>query len=396
MMGSCAALMLARLGFAVTLIDAAQQPMAGASRWNEGKIHLGYLYNADPSLASARHVLSQSLTFRPLIEQYLGVSIQTLISQTDDVYLCHRDSVVDPGIMGDRFLAVDEMVRNHPQANSYLVDVSDAHSRRLSDEELSSITNAPDILAGFKVPERSVSTIAIAELMVAALKRESGVIQLVNTKVSGLRSMHANHQGPWVVETMNGEIGSFDFVVNALWEGKLSIDNQLGLMPRSVWSHRYRRALFVHTSEPVEQPCVVIATGPFGDVKNYNGRDFYLSWYPRGLAAYGTEIAPPDIEELSVGDRERLANDVFDTLQQFLPGVKNIRDKAKSVQVGGGWVYAAGQGRLCDPSSSLHRRSDYGVVESGRYFSVDTGKYASAPFLAQLLTKRIEQLNRKN
>ena len=370
--------------------------MSGASRWNEGKIHLGYLYNADPSLASARHVLSQSLSFRSLIEQYLGVSIQTLISQADDVYLCHRDSVVDPEIMGDRFLAVDELVRNHLQASSYLVDVSNAYSRRLSDEELGSITNTPDIIAGFKVPERSVSTIAIAELMVAALESESEIVQLMNTKVSGLQSLQANHKGPWVVETMNGEIGSFDFVVNALWEGKLSIDNQLGLILPSVWSHRYRRAVFVQTSEPVEQPCVVIATGPFGDVKNYNGTDFYLSWYPHGLAAYGTEIGPPDIEELSVGDRERLANDVFDTLQQFLPGVKNIRDKAKSVQIGGGWVYAAGQGPLSDPKSSLHRRSDYGVVESGRYFSVDTGKYASAPFLAQLLAKRIDQLSRKN
>lgn len=34
---------------------------------------------------------------------------------------------------------------------------------------------------------------------------------------------------------------------------------------------------------PIDTPSVIIATGPFGDIKNYNKRDFYLSWYPTGL-----------------------------------------------------------------------------------------------------------------
>ena len=41
----------------------------------------------------------------------------------------------------------------------------------------------------------------------------------------------------------------------------------------------------------------IVAVGPFGDVKNYNGRDFYLSWYPVGLVAEGAGLeleAPAD------------------------------------------------------------------------------------------------------
>ena len=53
-MGSSAALLLSRRGAAVTLFDAQQRPLAGASRWNEGKIHLGFLYSADPSLRTAQ------------------------------------------------------------------------------------------------------------------------------------------------------------------------------------------------------------------------------------------------------------------------------------------------------------------------------------------------------
>jgi glycine/D-amino acid oxidase-like deaminating enzyme len=49
-MGGATALFLARRGVEVVLFEAAPAPFAGASRWNEGKIHLGFLYAADPSL----------------------------------------------------------------------------------------------------------------------------------------------------------------------------------------------------------------------------------------------------------------------------------------------------------------------------------------------------------
>src|SRR5687767_3512683 len=71
-MGCSAALCLAQRGARVTLLDAAAQPCTGASRWNEGKIHLGYLYAADPSMATARRVLDGGLAFKPLIERLIG------------------------------------------------------------------------------------------------------------------------------------------------------------------------------------------------------------------------------------------------------------------------------------------------------------------------------------
>lgn len=42
-LGSSVALFLARRGALVTLFDAKNRPFEGASRWNEGKIHLGYI-----------------------------------------------------------------------------------------------------------------------------------------------------------------------------------------------------------------------------------------------------------------------------------------------------------------------------------------------------------------
>jgi glycine/D-amino acid oxidase-like deaminating enzyme len=40
-MGASTAVMLARRRFLVEIFDLASQPFSGASRWNEGKIHLG-------------------------------------------------------------------------------------------------------------------------------------------------------------------------------------------------------------------------------------------------------------------------------------------------------------------------------------------------------------------
>jgi hypothetical protein len=98
--GGCSlALFLARKGARVTLVDQAAEPFAGASRWNEGKIHLGYLYAADPSLATARKMLPGGLAFRSLVEELVGCSIASAISSDDDVYLTHRESIIDPKAM---------------------------------------------------------------------------------------------------------------------------------------------------------------------------------------------------------------------------------------------------------------------------------------------------------
>ena len=58
------------------MFDKAPLPLRGASRWNEGKIHLGYLYAADPSLETARRVLPGGLAFRRLVESLIGCPLE--------------------------------------------------------------------------------------------------------------------------------------------------------------------------------------------------------------------------------------------------------------------------------------------------------------------------------
>ena len=123
-MGCSTALHLARRGLAVTLVDQAEGPFTGASRWNEGKIHLGFLYAADPELRTARAVIAGGLDFRDQVERLTGLDLGPLTTPADDHYLVHRDSVVPAEAVQSYSDRVAELVASTPGADRYLVDVS--------------------------------------------------------------------------------------------------------------------------------------------------------------------------------------------------------------------------------------------------------------------------------
>ena len=382
-MGSATALFLSRRRVRVTLFDAADQPFAGASRWNEGKIHLGYLYTADPSLDTARRLLPGGLAFKGLTEELIGCAIDEAIGHSDDTYVMHRESVTSAEAAAHYFDAVAALATGHAHADRYLVPVDRARPRRLTSSELEADYDTARIVAGFRVPERSVSTRWVADRFVDALAAEPAIEQRMRTCVRSVRRSTGAVDSPLFVETPTGTEGPFDVVVNALWDGRLAIDASVGLPMPPAWSHRFRLSAFVRTSRDVDVPSTVIATGPFGDVKNYNGRDLYLSWYLTGLVVEGTAVVAPHLPALHEIHRTRIVDEIVDRLGQIVPPVTALQSCIEDVRLEGGWVYAAGQGSLADPRSTLHRRDRIGITRAGSYFSVDTGKYSIAPWLAR-------------
>jgi glycine/D-amino acid oxidase-like deaminating enzyme len=381
-MGSSAALALASCGARITLFEAAGRPFQGASRWNEGKIHLGYLYSADPDLETARHILPGGLEFKGLTERYVGRPVDPVVTTHDDTYLVHRNSVTSVAAMEKYIRDVDALLNGHPQAHDYLVDLTGKRSRRLSAAELDRQYDTKEIVAGFYVPERSVSTFWVADQFVQALAAEPKIELALNTRVEAVRTTEDSLHGPFHIDTDRGSSGPFDLVINCLWEGRPIIDAALGILPPAPWSHRFRLSLFLRTAQPLSVPSTVIATGPFGDIKQYGERDFYLSWYPAGLRAEGTALAPPPMPKLEAGGQD-IIEEIFRELGAIIPGVKLLRDKAETMQLNGGWVYASGQGPLSHPDSTLHRRHHTNIHRAGSYISIDTGKYSIAPWLAQ-------------
>jgi hypothetical protein len=114
-------------------------------------------------------------------------------------------------------------------------------------------------------------------------------------------------------------------------------------------------------------------------MKTYGGGRFYLSWYPAGLLAeteadHPADPPAPAAAQVVAATRAGLA--------PLLPAAAAVLDAAEEIAVQGGWVFALGRGSLSDPTSALHRRDRFGIARRGRYISVDTGKYSTAPWLA--------------
>jgi glycine/D-amino acid oxidase-like deaminating enzyme len=377
-MGASTALLLARRGVRVVVVDAAERPVDRASRWNEGKIHLGYLYAGDASLETARRVLPGGLAFKPLVESLIAEAIDEAVTAHDDTFLVHARSVADVDRTAAYFDAVTRLVAEHPDRARYLAPLTTPSVHRLTSAELEAIADPSVIVGAFRVPERSVSTTWVADRLAGALLAEPAIEVRMETRVTGV----CRERGGLYVRTLSGRDGPYDAVVNALWEGRLAVDASAGVRPPSTWSHRHRLSLFVRTSRPLDVPSAVICTGPFGDVKNYNGRDFYLSWYPAGLQVDSSSLEPPAPPPLDADARRQLAALVIAQLASRLPRVYEIGECLESCRIEGGWVYAAGAGRLDDPASTLHRRDRIGIRRDGQYVSIDTGKYSIAPWLA--------------
>ncbi len=387
-MGTSLALLLARRGCRVDLLDSAPAPLSGTSRWNEGKIHLGYLYAADPSLATARRVIPGGLRFGPLMAELIGEPISQHVTPRDDVLLVHRDAVVPAAALAATLDGVSALVREHPDAGSYLVDASAAGIRALDPEEIEALADPAAIVAGLVTPERSIDTQWAADRRSRALASEPGVFFRPGVTVTGAVPVDAD-DGPWRVEGTPGVSESFDVVVNALWHGRLAVDLAAGLDAGAPWSNRYRRALFVRTRQGLDLPSAVVGVGPFGDVKAYPGGRCYLSWYPAGLHSESHEVSPPPPEPLSAEGRARVIAAMGDSLARVMPWTARIIEAAEEIRVEGGFVFAQGQGPLSDPRSTLHSRDRFGVRRRGRYFSIDTGKYSTAPALAEELAREI-------
>jgi hypothetical protein len=373
---------------AVTVFERLAAPVAAASRWNEGKIHLGYLYGADPSLETARRVLPGGLVFGALVSRLIGADLAAHTTGEDDVYLVHRDSVVGAEALAATFAGVDALVREHADAPRYLADASAARSRRLTAAELAGMADGREIVAGFTAPERSVDTRWIADRLAAALTAEPRVSLRLGVTVTGAAPVEGI-DGVWRVSGTPDVDERFDLVLNALWDGRLAVDLTAGLAPEGAWSHRYRRCLFVRTARPVATRSAIVGIGPFGDVKNYDGRDLDLSWYPAGLVAEGEDVTLAAPAEPTAAERAAFVAAVRARLEALMPPVAAVFREAEVVEVGGGFVFAQGRGSIGDPASTLHRRDRFGVRRRGRYVSIDTGKYSTAPWLAARLVDEI-------
>jgi hypothetical protein len=124
--------------------------------------------------------------------------------------------------------------------------------------------------------------------------------------------------------------------------------------------------------------------GAFGDIVNYTDQLTYLSWYPACMSGWSSELTTPDAWEnacngqIKLEDNRAWVNKALKELDHLFPGMIDF----EVLQIDGGIIFTWGKTDIVDMQSELHNRYEIGVQQYDDYFSIDTGKFTSAPLFA--------------
>jgi len=100
-------------------------------------------------------------------------------------------------------------------------------------------------------------------------------------------------------------------------------------------------------------------------------------------------VIPPAEPHLTADETRSVLGSIDAGLGEYFPEAGDILRRAGHVQLRGGWVYAASRGLLSEPKATIHTRSNFGVARQGTSFSIDTGKYSVAPWLARKIVSEL-------
>jgi glycine/D-amino acid oxidase-like deaminating enzyme len=390
--GCCTALALAARGADVVLFDRNAALLTRTAIANEGKIHLGYMYAADPGLATARTMLEGALAFAPFMEKYLGIPVDGHATSHPAAYVVHRDSQHDVDEVSRYLAAVhdDLVAAAEGREKSYFGADLAKPPRRWTDADRDA-RFASDALAVFETPEVAINPVALAEairLRIAAEPRievRLGATVLAASTASDAVAVECDDGSGRRVET-------YSHVANALWDGRLAVDATMGLKPDRPWMHRLKYGVSFTWPEGVERPpSATFISGPFGEVVSYPDRLTYLTWYPSCLRAYSSDLVPPVwATHPPEPEHGEIIAGTFQGLAAIVPSLRAV-DPATlpDARVKGGLIVAWGETDIYDPRSELHQRYRIGVRSAGRYHSIDPGKLTMAPYFAETCARHI-------
>ncbi len=364
---------------------------AGAA--NEGKIHLGYMYAGDSSLRTAKTMMTGALAFEPFLKRHLGTASPALKTSMAASYVVHRDTQRSPEDVARYLATVHELVVEAARARPSIYFGMDLERplRRWSAAEREA--NFDDGLAVdvYETPEVAINPLVVAEALRQCISDHPRVETRLGCEVADaveapdrIRVRGRDQSGP-VDE-------SFDQIVNALWDGRLALNETVGMATGRDWIHRLKYGVSFRLPENAAAlPSATFVLGPFGEVVSYGEGLTYLTWYPTCLRAISREMAPPDWPNFP-GEplRSEVLEGTLSAMAVIVPALRGLDPKTlPEATVKGGAIVAWGATDIYDPQSELHRRYEIGVASKGRFHSLDPGKLTMAPYFAERCADRI-------
>ena len=349
--------------------------MLGASRHNEGKLHLGYVYGAAQRPETHRLLASGSLRFLAQLEALTGFTRTSFVTSGPFTYVVPRDSLVSVDEIWDHMQRIDEMAAElcESQGLPLLPRTQRVDEARRREQYVD------DVLAAFDTPEVAVDPARVSDLVAAAVLAHPAIRFRGGQEIDGAEPVGSRYRiavrsddGPQQVE--------FEWIVNALWEGRVALDRDVGLTSPFQWSRRWKATVTIdQAGDAPIPPSTTPIVGPYGDLVRYDNGRIYVSWYPvcrLSMQPEETRAAAPKLNQAEIGELRR---STLSGLAALVPAVAELEGLASTSRVGGGFIMAVGQTDIDDRDSALHDRHRIGVERAGGWTSISTGKFCTAP-----------------
>jgi hypothetical protein len=327
-------------------------------------------------------------TFSNLVGEWLGTT-EGLVTSMPFNYAVHRDSLLPASEVERHLQLTYQRLTRRILAREYLgLDIGDPPIA-LTDSQLEHDYNPDTVVAVFRTSEVAIDPDALARSVRGHVAAHDAIRTVFDTEVRevtvGDEAVNVGFTG------QDGEgRADYDHVVNALWEGRLAVDKTAGIVPAHPWLHRVKHFLRVEAMA-WDLPSTTIVLGPFGDIVNYGGGAFYLSWYPSGLQGSSGDLEIPEwLRHLPDEAAPVIRKGILEGLSTIVPALATPDAGDEAVmELLGGAIFAWGESDIDDIRSELHRRFAIGPASHGRYHTIDTGKLTMAPMFARQVADRI-------
>jgi 2-polyprenyl-6-methoxyphenol hydroxylase-like FAD-dependent oxidoreductase len=380
--GCGVALELAGRGEQVVLFDRRNRPMQEASRWCEGKVHLGLVYANDASFRTAQTMLDNALEFGEIIERWVDPGNPGQLVSEPFEYAVLRDSLLSPAQIEAHFKKVEDYARARMQRTGYRY-IGDTGGPLFEHADVEEGGYNPDqVIARFTTAERAIDTHRLADLLADAVLAHPNIEFRPEHKVENVETWREKYRVVCRAGDHRQQLGPFNHVVNALWANRLVIDARMGHSPQRPFTNRLKLGVNIWLGErDPAGPTTTYLLGPYGDIVRFPSGRIYLSWYPAGMIAMLDSLQPIDWRErLAAVDHGRIIEESVAALQRLTPAFDpHLEDPEVRVEVEGGAIFAWGSTDIDDRCSELHERFDIGPQQLGNYVSLDTGKFSTAP-----------------
>jgi hypothetical protein len=382
-LGTLAALLLARSGRQVLLFEASDGILGGASVAGEAKVHLGPVYAlGDPP--TQRSMIQGAFAFQPIIEAALGSAIDwDRLASEPFSYVVMPDSLVSPDYLAARYALINQLLSDTVASgggSSYL-------ARSISiGIETEWRTHPVNGLPMFPSEERAVDNVLLAGLLRQAVFANPKIE--VRTGARVIRTEEGPGGATLLCRASDGEFaaGPFDAVLNCAWEDRAGIVLRSGHSFPITTNYRIKQGIHFRTARSFNP--VTLVQGPFGDVVDY-GKRGYASWYPecRIRQEVGKVPSPQFESDLSV------FGPTPDSIEASLAPFRRLALIPEDTEVTGfslGAILGEGLTDIADIGSGLHSRNGDRILVNGSIITSLNYKFTTAPLAAQRLCSLVE------